>query len=96
MQEHFGLTAIDSLTFPLVNIAKVRADLGEDVWITAGIESEIIKSGPTERIRQAVKELVTAAKGKGRFSMAVGDMLRGVPMDHRIAYYEAVKEFGRY
>ena len=96
MQNHFGLTAIDSLTFPLVDIAKVRADLGEDITITAGIESEIIKSGPPERIRQTVKELLTAAKGKGRFTMQVGDMLRGVPMDHRIAYYEAVKEFGTY
>ena len=95
MQKHFGITAIDSLTHPLVDVAKVRADLGEDIWITAGIESEIIKSGPTERIRQAVKELM-AAKGKARFSTAVGDMLRGVPMDHRIAYYEAVKEFGTY
>ena len=96
MQKHFGITAIDSLTHPIVDVAKIRADLGHDVWITAGIESDIIKSGPTERIRQAVKELLTGAKGKGRFSMAVGDMLRGVPMDHREAYYEAAKEFGTY
>jgi len=96
MKKHFGLTAIDSLTHPLVDVAKVRADMGEDIWITACLESEIIKSGPPERIRLSVKELLTAAKGKGRFAMQVGDMLRGVPLDHRIAYYEAVKEFGVY
>jgi len=96
IQKHFGLTLIDSLTFPLVDVAKVRRDLGEDIWINAGIESAIIRWGPAERIRQTVKDLLASAKGSGRFAINVGDMLRGVPMEHRIAYYEAVREFGAY
>jgi len=96
IKKHFGLTLIDSLTFPLVDVAKVRADLGEDIYINAVIAEDIVTAGPPERIRQTVKDLLTSAKGKGRFAINVGDMLRGVPMDHRIAYYEAVKEFGTY
>jgi hypothetical protein len=49
-----------------------------------------------ERIRQTVKDLLLEAKGQGRFSLQVGDMLRGTPMEHRLTLYEAVKEFGVY
>jgi hypothetical protein len=38
----------------------------------------------------------SGAKGKGRLALSVGDMLRGTPMEHRVALYEAVKEFGGY
>jgi hypothetical protein len=38
----------------------------------------------------------SGAKGKGRFALMAGDMIRGVPLEHRFALYEAVKEFGHY
>lgn len=95
MQKHFPLKSIDALTSPLNDVAKVRRDLGEDVWIMALISDPLVHSGPAADIRDAVKELMKA-KGKGRFAMQVGDMLPGTPVEHRIALYEAVKEFGRY
>ena len=97
MQRAYGkLNSINALTYPLVDVAKVRYDLGEDVWITSIIDDAIIQSGPADRIYEVVKEYLTAVKGKARFALMVGDMLKGTPMDHRLAYYQAVREYGRY
>ena len=97
MKRHFGLTHIDALTYPLVDIAEVRREVGYDVWISGCIGMEIVKLGPPERIRQTVKELMASgAKGDGRLSLWVGDLLRGTPLAHRVALYESVREFGRY
>jgi len=97
VKRHFGLTHLDSLTFPSLDIAKIRREIGEEVWINACIADEITRSGPPERIRQAVKDLMdSGAKGEGRLSLHVGDMLKGTPLEHRIAFYEAVREFGTY
>lgn len=95
IKRHFGLESIDAVTWPYVDLAKVRRELGEEVRIQALIADPIVQQGPPEQIRQAVKE-VMKAKGKGRFALMVGDMLRGTPLEHRLALYEAVKEFGRY
>jgi len=95
MHRHFTLKSIDALTFPLNDVAKVRRDLGKEVWIMAFIADSLVQAGPAGRIRDAVRELMKA-KGRGRFAMQLGDMLPGTPMDHRIALYEAVKEYGRY
>ena len=97
MKRHFGLTHMDALTYPLVDIAEVRRELGYDVWVLGCIAVEIINLGPPEKIRQAVKELMASgAKGDGRFALSVGDLLRGTPLAHRFALYESVKEFGGY
>ncbi|MHB9134409.1 MAG: uroporphyrinogen decarboxylase family protein [Armatimonadota bacterium] len=93
----FGLNSINVLTYPLNDIAKVRHDLGEDVTIYAVIDDGIIQLGPPERIRQVVKEFFdTVVKGNGGLALMLGDLLRGTPMENRIAYYEAVKEYGQY
>ena len=97
LKRHFGLTQLHGLTFPIIDIARVRSQVGEDIQITVFIEDSIIHRGPPERVRQVVKDLMASgAKGKGRFELAVGDMLKGVPLEHRLALYEAVKEFGKY
>lgn len=97
VKKHFGLTHLDALTHPKIDIARVRRELGEDIWITAIIDDAIIQNGPAESIRQTVKELLhSGVKGNGRFALIVGDMLQGIPLEHRLAYYEAVKEFGSY
>ena len=97
VKKHFGLRLLHALTYPLVDIAKVRRDLGEDIWIQALIEDTIVQHGPPERIRETVRDLMASgAKGKGRFALMVGDMLRGTPLEHRLALYEAVNEFGTY
>jgi uroporphyrinogen-III decarboxylase len=97
VKRSFGLTHIDMLTFPLVDIAKVRREVGHEVWINALIADEIVQLGPPERIRETVRDLMdSGAKGRGRLALNVGDMLKGTPFEHRIALYEAVKEFGAY
>jgi len=95
IKKHFGLRGINALTFPLVDIAKVRRDLGEEVEINAIIEEGVLQQGPPERLREVVRELM-GAKGRGGLSLSAGDMLRGIPLAHRVAVYEAVKEYGRY
>ena len=93
----FGLTHLHALTYPLVDIARVRREVGDEVWVSALIEDSIIQFGPPERIRQTVKDLMASgAKGRGRLALVVGDMLKGTPPEHRLALYESVKEFGGY
>lgn len=97
VKRHFGLTLLNALTYPLVDVAKVRRDLGEDVEIQCVVADNIIRQGPPEQIRRVVCELMASGvKGKGGFSLIAGDMLPGTPLEHRVAYYEAVKEYGRY
>ena len=97
MQREFGLNDIGALTWPLVDIAKVRRDLGEHIWIYGSVADEIVKFGTPDTIYDAVRELMeSGAKGSGRFALGVGDLLRGTPMENREAFYAAVKEFGRY
>lgn len=97
IKKHFGLTGINALTHPLVDVARVRADLGEDVDIQAVIADEIIKLGPPENIRQTVRDfMASGVKGNGGLRIETGDMMRGVPMEHRAALYESVREFGGY
>jgi hypothetical protein len=97
MKRHFGLKRIHALTFPLVDVARVQAELGDDSQIMAVIEDSIVKLGPPERIRQTVMDLLeSGVKDRGRFALIVGDMLKGTPVEHRFALYESVKEFGGY
>jgi uroporphyrinogen-III decarboxylase len=96
MRHHFQMRSISNLTYPLVDVPKVRRDLGEDVPIVAILDDGIIQQGPPEYIREMTRELLLGAKGRGAFALNIGDMLRGTPLEHRLVYYEAVKEFGRY
>ena len=88
---------LDDLTFPLLDIAKIRRELGGEIWIKVCIEDSIIQQGPPERIRRTVKDLMeSGAKGRGRLALTVGDMLPGTPLEYRLALYESVKEFRVY
>jgi uroporphyrinogen-III decarboxylase len=95
-KRRYGLTHINALTYPLNDIPKIRRDLGEDIRIDALIQDSIIQQGPPERIREVVKELLTGAKCHGRLAIMVGDLLPDTVIDHQIALYEAVREFGTY
>ena len=97
IQRLYGLTRIHALTYPLVDIARVRREVGEAVWIAALIDDTVVRFGPPERIRQTVRALMdSGAKGRGRFCLIAGDMLGGTPLEHRRALYDAVREFGGY
>lgn len=95
IHRHFKLESINALTWPYVDIARVRHELGPEVWLDVIVADHIVQQGPVESIREAVRE-VMKAKGKGRLSLMVGDLMRGAPLEHRLALYEAVREFGRY
>ena len=93
----FPLERIDDLNYPAVDIARVRRDVGPEVWIKAEIDAGIVAAGPPERIRAAVAELLTPeVMGRGRFALTVGDLLPGTPLENRRVLYEAVREYGRY
>jgi uroporphyrinogen-III decarboxylase len=93
----FPLQRIDDLTFPLNDVAAVRRAVGEHVWVSVVIEDGIVRSGPVETIVDTVRDLMrSGAMGRGRLALSVGDLMPGIPMRHRLALYEAVKEYGRY
>lgn len=97
IRRHCPLQRLDDITFPLIDVAKVRREVGDEVWIKVCIEDSIVQGGPPERIRRTVRDLMASgAKGRGRLALTVGDMLAGTPLEHRLALYEAVREFGRY
>lgn len=96
VRRRYGLTRLNALTYPLIDVAKVRRELGEDIRIDVIIQDNIIQQGPPARIREVVKELLTEAKGRGRLAIMVGDLLRDTVLEHQVALYEAVKEFGTY
>ena len=97
VKRHCPLQRLDDITFPLIDVARARREVGEEVWVKVCIEDSIVRFGPPERIRQTVKDLMgSGAKGRGRLALTVGDMLPGTPPAHRLALYESVREFGRY
>jgi len=97
MKRCYPLQRLDDITFPLIDVAAARRQVGQEVRVKVCIADAIVRFGPPERIRQTVRDLMASgAKGSGRLALTVGDMLAGTPLEHRLALYEAVKEFGRY
>ena len=91
------LERIDDLSFPTVDVAKIRAEVGPHVWVRVEIDAGIVHAGPPERIAATVRDLMdSGARGRGRLALSVGDLLPGTPLAHREALYAAVREYGRY
>lgn len=96
IKKKFDLTRIHALTWPLNDVAKVRREIGHDVWIDAVISDSILRTTPAA-IRQAVKDFLSPeVKGKGRLSIWVPGEVFGIPHDNYLALYDSVKEHGRY
>lgn len=96
-KEHYPIERIDDLTYPLLDPSQARCIVGEDVWIKAALSDGIVHAGPPDRIRETVRQIAAAeSKGRGRFCLSVGDMLPGTELEHRLALYKAVKEYGVY
>ncbi|MEI6500888.1 MAG: uroporphyrinogen decarboxylase family protein [Armatimonadota bacterium] len=96
LRERFGLTAIHALTWPLNDVARVRREIGQDVWITAVISDSILRTTPAA-IHQAARDFFTPqVKGAGRLSLWVPGEVTGIPAENYRALYEAVREYGRY
>jgi hypothetical protein len=96
VQRRFGLTTIHALTWPIIDIARVRRELGHHIRIVAVITDAILRTTP-EAVRRAVKEFLTPdVKGQGRLSIWVAGEVTEIPVDNYRALYETVREHGRY
>ena len=97
VNRHFKLHTLHALTFPLLDIERIREEVGDEVHIIAAIEDGIVNLGKADDVRYAVKKMLTPGlKSRGRLTLISGDMLPGTNMDNLHVLYEAVKEFGRY
>ena len=93
--KHFGIKNFINLHAGYLDIEKLRHDLGDEVWLSINLHPEILLSGPPERIHKAVKELLTPrVKGKGRLTFGVQGYY--LPLEHKRAVYDAVREYGYY
>jgi hypothetical protein len=96
IRRRFGLTTIHALTWPLNDVARVRREMGQDVWIVAVIADTILCTTPAA-IRQAVRDFLTPeVKGAGRLSVWVPGEVTGIPAENYRALYQAVRDYGRY
>ena len=96
IRQRFGLTTIHGLTWPLNDVARVRRELGQEVWIIAVIADTILSTTP-QAVRQAVQDFLTPeVKGRGRLSLWVPGEVTGIPAENYQALYQAVREYGRY
>lgn len=96
IKKRFGLTTLHALTWPLNDVARIRCEVGHDVWIVAVISDSILSTTP-EKIRQAVKDFLSPeVKGKGRLSIWAAGEVFGIPYENYRVLYEAVKEYGHY
>ena len=94
----FGINEFHNLNAAYLDLERLRRDLGPEVRMGVTISPETVHSGPPERIRQAVRDLLTPSlKGRGRLyiTMCSWDYPEA-PFEHIQAFYEAAKEYGRY
>lgn len=97
LARHFKIHTLHALTYPLLDIERIRAEVGDDAHIYALISDGVLSLGKPDDVRYAVKNLLTPRlKRHGRLSLISGDLLPGTKMDNLHALYEAVKEFGQY
>jgi len=95
--KYFKLKSVHAVTYPTLEIAKIREDVGENVRVIANIDDGILKYGKPEDIRYIVKQLLTdKVKASGGMAIMSGDLVRGVNMDNMFVLYDAIKEYGRY
>lgn len=91
----FNTTTFEALTYPTVDIERIRGMLGDEAWLVCAVENGLLCYGTEQQIIDAVKGIMKA-KGRGRLSVCIGDMVRGIPEHNYEVLYEAVKAYGRY
>ncbi|MCF7688567.1 MAG: uroporphyrinogen decarboxylase family protein [Cephaloticoccus sp.] len=97
INRHFKLHTLHALTFPLLDLERIREEVGDEVHMIAAISDGIVNLGKPDDVRQAVKMMLTPKlKGRGRLTLISGDLLPGTNMENLHVLYESVKEFGEY
>ena len=95
--KYFKINSVHAVTYPTLNIEKIREDVGEDAWVIVCLDEGILKYGKPDDVRYAVKQLLTdKVKGSGGISIMSGDLVRGVNMDNMYVLYDAIREYGCY
>lgn len=97
VNRHFKLHTVHALTFPLLDLERIRAEVGDEVYLIAALDDGILHLGKPDDVRYAVKTMLTPKlKGRGRLSLMSGDLLPGTNLENLHVLYESVKEFGGY
>jgi hypothetical protein len=95
VSRHFKLQTLHALTYPLLDIERIRHDVGSDAHLIVLISDGILNLGTAADVREAAKSLLTdRLKRSGPLTLISGDLLPGTRMDNLHVLYEAVKEFG--
>ena len=96
LRDELNIQAFD-VGFP-TDAARFRQELGPDVQLRGNIHPELLRQGPPEAIRAAVRELCQSGVMEGgRYILAEGNNVAPhTPVEHLRAMYEAGKEFGQY
>ena len=95
VSRHFKLQTLHALTYPLLDIERIRREVGPDAHLIVLISDGILNLGTAADVRDAVKSLLTdRLKQSGPLTLISGDLLPGTKMDNLHVLYEAVKEFG--
>jgi hypothetical protein len=96
LRDELNIQAFDT-GFP-TDLGACRRELGPDVQLRGNIHPELLRQGPAEAIREAVRELCASGVMEGgRFIMCEGNNVAPhTPLENMRVMYEAGKEFGRY
>ncbi|HHY97456.1 MAG TPA: hypothetical protein GX509_01820 [Firmicutes bacterium] len=83
--------------FP-TDLGAMRKELGPDVLLRGNIHPELLRLGPPETIREAVRKLLDSGVMEGgKFILCEGNNVAPrTPVANFAAMYEAGKEYGRY
>ena len=96
IHEELGARTFLNLTYPIIDVMKVRRELGERVYLAVLLHPETVLNGPENKIYEMIKNLLTPqVKAKGRLFWRVF-IPPGTPLSHTYAVYDAVKRYGKY
>jgi len=93
LHDELGITSFDG-PGPFVDIARMRADIGEPIFISAQMNHSITRTGPPELIDKTIKGILTeGAKVPGKLTL-LGYIPKGTPLEHLKIMYESGKRHG--
>ncbi len=96
LRDELNIQAFDT-GFP-TDLAACRRELGPGVQLRGNIHPELLRQGPPEAIRQAVKSLLqSGVKEGGRFILCEGNNVAPhTPVENMRVMYEAGREYGEH
>jgi hypothetical protein len=94
---YFKVNKFWNLCGDVLDIAKLRHDLGEEAELQITINPEVVYNGPPERIERLIKKVLTPeVKGKGNLIFGMQFDNFSAPIENIRTLYQAVREYGGY